>query len=366
LKKPFYIVLLLICSTPTLFAQQTDTLAIVKGWRKTSLFPLPIVYYTPETRWAGGLALFAAFRMPRQPDTHRPSQIQIGAAYTQRRQVLFYLPFQIFWDRERYQATGELGYYRYTYLFYGIGNDNPAANEETYDVNFPRIRINLLRLVRPHHYVGIRYWWDNYQINKIKSDGLLASGTITGSSGGMISGGGLLYNFDNRDDIFYPTRGFLIETESYFNVKKLGSTDKFSRLSIDAAAYTTVGRRTVLATNIWLTTARGDVPFQQLALIGGPRKMRGYFEGRLRDKNLWMVQAELRRSLGRRFGATIFGGMGAVAPDLSSFAGQKAHFTYGLGVRCRISKKEKVNLRLDLAGNELGEFAPYLTVKEAF
>ncbi|MCC7246523.1 MAG: hypothetical protein IT269_12650, partial [Saprospiraceae bacterium] len=32
----------------------TDSMASRQGFRKTSLFPLPVVYYTPETRWAGG------------------------------------------------------------------------------------------------------------------------------------------------------------------------------------------------------------------------------------------------------------------------------------------------------------------------
>jgi hypothetical protein len=331
------------------------------------LFPLPIVYFTPETRWAGGLALFSAFRMHGQTDDVRPSQLQLGFAYTQRKQLLFYLPFQFFWDQERNQVAGELGFFRYAFLFYGIGNNNLKEQEEIYDVDFPRLRLNLLRQVAPKHYLGMRYWWDNFQIQSVEDGGILDTEDILGKNGGVISGMGLLYNFDSRNDIFYPQSGYLIESEYFFNQTWLGSDFNFRRFSIDAAGYFQLkSSKNVLALNAWITSSSGDVPFQQLAFIGGPKKMRGHFEGRQRDKNLWMLQAEFRRNLGKRFGAVVFSGLGAVAPRITDFTQQKTHFSYGAGIRFRISKREKVNIRLDFAGNEYGEFAPYLTVKEAF
>ncbi|HLP93031.1 MAG TPA: BamA/TamA family outer membrane protein [Saprospiraceae bacterium] len=351
-----------------MFAQQADSLPQQSmGFRKTSLFPLPIVYYTPETGWAGGLALFAAFRMPGQGNDERPSQMQPGFAYTQRRQILFYLPFQFFWNKERNQIAGELGFYRYAYLFYGIGNSNPKTNEEIYQVDFPRLRLNVLRLVAPKHYVGLRYWWDDYQIRSAPAGGQLTSGTITGSQGGVISGLGLLYNFDSRDDIFYPQKGFLIEGECFLNRKWLGSDFNFSRWSVDAAGYFKLrSSRSILALNVWITALAGEVPFQQLAFLGGSRKMRGHFEGRQRDRSLWTLQAEYRYSLRKRFGVVLFSGIGAVAPQMSAFFRQKTHISYGTGIRLGISKRERVNIRLDFAGNEYGELATYLTVKEAF
>ena len=368
MKYTFCLALLLLLSNATLLAQQTgtDSTLVLKKLQKESLFPLPIVYYTPETGWAGGLSLFSTFRMKGQTAQSRPSQAQVGFAYTQRKQVLFYLPFQLFPGDQQWQIYGELGYYRYTYQFFGIGNETAVTDKENYDVNFPRLRLNTFRLLKPHHYVGIRYWWDDYRIVSTEQDGRLQQENIAGNKGGVLSGLGLVYNFDSRDNLFYPTKGIWAEAEFFVNQRALGSNFNFTRTSLDLASYHSVCKRGVLATNLWWVSLDGNVPFQQLAFIGGPKKMRGFFEGRLRDKNVWMWQTEFRYILTGRFGFIGFTGIGAVAPTFQSLFSQKVHFTYGTGIRFAINKKDRVNIRLDIASNELGEIAPYLTIKEAF
>ena len=204
--------------------------------RKSSLIPIPIVYYTPETRWAGGLAALLTFRTRGQSDEIRPSQITLGFAYTQEKQVLLYLPFQFFSKDESWQTYGELGYYKYVYQYFGIGNDTRKADEESYDVTYPRLRVNVLKEIATHHYLGFRYWWDDYQIKSLMKGGLLEQNHTTGSRGGTISGAGLVWNFDSRDQLFYPRNGVWTEVELFFNRKELGSDFNFFRFSIDLAA----------------------------------------------------------------------------------------------------------------------------------
>ena len=146
----------------------------------------------------------------------------------------------------------------------------------------------------------------------------------------------------------------------------LSNDFNFFRFSIDATTYLSKKPGGVWALNGWLVANSGDVPFQQLAFIGGPKKMRGYFEGRFRDKNLWTLQAEYRMKIRRRFGAVVFAAAGAVGPELHRLFSQQPHATFGAGLRFMLSTKDKINLRLDLAGNDMGAFFPYLTVKEAF
>jgi hypothetical protein len=332
--------------------------------RKSSLIALPIAFYTPETRFGAGAAGLFAFRFRGEPDTSRPSQIQLGFAYTQERQVLLYFPFQLFIDEARINTYGELGYYRYFFPFFGLGNETLQEEREIYEARFPRIRLTLLHRLRPNLYGGLRYWFDDYRITETLEGGILDRSDFTGRSGGRTGGGGPVLIWDSRDQIFYPTRGQLVEVVALFNRPFLGSDYSYQRFSVDAATYHTSRWGHTLATNAVFTTMSGDPPFQDLALLGGTKKMRGYIEGRFRDRALWLLQAEYRAPLFWRLGAVAFGSVGSVGPTVSELG--QPHFAYGLGIRFLLSKADHVNVRLDIAADEQFNLLPYLTVGEAF
>jgi outer membrane protein assembly factor BamA len=360
------VLLVFFCLQALFSAAQTDTSRLRRPLRSSSLFPLPIVFYTPETRWAGGASLFSTFRFAQQPDAARPSQIQLGFGYTQNKQLLIYLPFQFFPGDQSLQVYGEIGYFRYIYPFYGIGNTTELTDREDYHANFPRFRATVFKRFIKYQSLGIRYWFDDFRITQTEQGGLLTNGNISGRGGSFLSGAGLVYNIDTRDNLFWPTRGMYAEAEYFLNNEVLGSNFNFRRASIDVAHYQALTKKTVFANNFNLVSMHGEIPFQQLALLGGAKKMRGYIEGQLRDRHLWLLQTEFRAKIRGRFGAVAFAGAGAVSPKLDDLLTQEVHFTYGAGIRFRMSKKEDINIRLDFAGNEKGEFAPYLTVKEAF
>ena len=55
-----------------------------------------------------------------------------------------------------------------------------------------------------------------------------------------------------------------------------------------------------------------------------------------------------------RFGAAVFGGVGEVAPDGSSFNTNDLLPSGGCGLRFSLSKQRKINLRLDAAYSKTG------------
>ena len=74
--------------------------------------------------------------------------------------------------------------------------------------------------------------------------------------------------------------------------------------------------------------------------------MRGYYEGRYRDKNLIEAQVELRQHIWHRNGAVCWVGAANVFPKWSALKGKKTLLNAGIGYRWEF--KEKVNVRLDL------------------
>lgn len=340
------------------------------GIEITSLFGLPIAYYTPETRWAGGIAGLMNFRFRKDSaDISRPSQLQIGAAYTQERQFLSYLPFSIFADNNRWYFYGELGYYRYSYFFYGIGNENTIPEGELYDVNFPRIRVHGMKLIAPHLYLGAHYWLDAFEIADLDAGDRLADPVrnITGREGGIISAPGLIALLDKREDVFAPESGYYLESLVQMSRPWTGSTFRYERFTLDGRYYLPVVSRLhhILAVQIYADLTNGNVPFNALPLLGGTRRMRGYYEGRYRDNNLLSAQVEYRFPLFWRLGMVAFGGVGTVFPAWKEFSPAYLRAAGGAGLRIRISNTDRVNARIDAAFGP-GTTGYYITIGEAF
>ncbi len=356
--------LIILFSTTTLSAQDSTQVHPTKE-RSYSLAAFPLVFYLPETRLGFGGAGILAFRFKGEPESSRPSQLQLGGAYTLNKQVLFYLPYQLYWDNEAWIAKGELGYYRYFYNFYGVGNTNPEDFVEEYEVLFPRVRVNLQYLMRPNFYTGIRYWFDDYAIQKVASDGQLTVGDITGSAGGKVSGLGWINTLDSRDHIFFPRKGVLVEAIAFFNKPVLGSDFNFNRYTLDASTYIELPWKHVLALNAFTGFITGDAPFNELLLMGGSKRARGYYEGRFRDNSMGLVQAEYRFPLFWRLGAVAFGSLGAVADEYNRLAARHLRYNLGGGIRVLLDKKENINLRFDV-GVGKNTTSYYLTIGEAF
>jgi hypothetical protein len=102
-----------------------------------------------------------------------------------------------------------------------------------------------------------------------------------------------------------------------------------------------------------------------MSLLGGGKRMRGYYEGRYRDQNVGLLQSELRLDVYKRLGAVVFGSVGVLGSDESLLRLHEPKGAYGAGLRFSLTKRDRLNLRVDygLARQSSGF---YLTVGEAF
>lgn len=349
------------------FAMGQDPADSLQEAHRGTVFGLPILYNTPETSWAFGLAGIYSFYTDRPAPRAAtlPSQLQLAAAYTLNRQLFFFMPYDIFTPHNAFRFNGELGFYRYTYFYYGIGNEYEEFPGELFSVTFPRIRINALKRTGGKLYAGLRFWLDDFQITETASEGLLANGNIPGAEGGLVSGVGPMLQLDSRDQLFYPHRGELLEAALLFNSKWLGSDFAYTKFTFNGSKYLPLSARTVLALNTYVELNSGQPPFYQLAQLGGGRKLRGYYEGRYRDNNLLILQAEWRFPVWKRLKAAVFGGAGLVAATPAAFSHEHLRPAIGGGLRYLVLQEQQIHVRLDLAwGQNSSGF--YLTVGEAF
>lgn len=347
----------------SLEAQNNYDSTFIKKQKAIHFLGFPVLSYTPETRTGYGVAGTATFRFGKNVLNTKPSQASIGIGYTQNHQQLYYLPFQVFTNKNLYNIYGEIGYYKYNYIYFGVGQNE--VPKETYDAEYPRIKLSVLRSVTKNYYAGLRYQYENYRITQTAAGGELSEGIIPGSKGSVSTGLGVVQILDKRDSVLYPRNGYWIEFAAMFNGTAFGSSANFQQYSFDVTAYKNFAKKFVWANELYTKILSGNAPFNQYALIGGNKKMRGFYEGRYRDKHSLILQTELRGDLYKRFGAAVFCSAGFLGSNNQYVRFNDAKFAYGLGFRCNVSRADHLNLRIDYAiANGKGSF--YATFGEAF
>src|SRR5688572_9088068 len=128
----------------------------------------PIVYYTPETRWAFGAAGVTTFYGNYPADSLYPSSVGLSFIYTQEKQTLAYFPYNLYFRHGAYWLYGEVGYYQYNYDFFGVGNSVDPDFKEHYSASFARLRLSALhRIKNKFTYVGIKYAYDRIHTSNL-------------------------------------------------------------------------------------------------------------------------------------------------------------------------------------------------------
>lgn len=360
-----------------------------------SLLPIPVVYYTPETRLGYGVGLTATFRFrhdslvsPRlstlktlpartggQTGESRPSQISLGAAYTQNKQLLFFIPFQVFYDHDNYYINGEIGYYRYSYYFYGIGQHE--IPRELYGVNFVNTKLNVFRRIaslpkRGKLYAGVRHQYEDFVVTTVTPEGLLATGTVAGGRGNRRSALGLGVFYDSRDRVFFPSKGIVADLTYLHNRwTPSGQTDvaptQYDRYVAEVSSYHALaGQKLILALNYVASfTANSVSPFNDLSQLGSSKRMRGYYEGRYRDQNIALLQSEMRFDIYKRLGGVVFGAVGWLGDSKQLLRTNDPKGAYGLGLRFTANRRDHVNIRVDYGIGKQSS-GLYVTIGEAF
>ncbi|MGI9550876.1 MAG: BamA/TamA family outer membrane protein [Aurantibacter sp.] len=360
-KKYFLIVFIALSLAPLVMRSQgaaRDSTANLK------VAAFPVAFYTPETELGFGGVAIGTVHLKNEGHETRRCTAQLGISYTTKNQFLLYAPFEFYRDREKWRVVGELGFYKYFYNFYGIGTDSRKEDEETYETIFPRARLSVLREVFNNFSVGLGYEFDLFTNLKIKEGGILEASDVNGKKNGAVSNIGLRAFYDTRDHLFFPTRGFYVQGSLFTSSKILGSSFRYSKFELDNRYYQKLGRKQVLATNLFFANSSAGTPFYDLNYLGSKRT-RGFENRRFQDNAELSLAMEYRFPISGRFGGVAFGSTGTVADNLGKAFSSAFKNSGGLGLRYVINKRDGVRIRVDYGmSGEGGNF--YFTIKEAF
>lgn len=339
-------------------AQELESEEPTKNW-----FPLPLIFWTPETRFGGGVSVTYVVKQAGD-SIPTPTAWTATAIYTQRKQISTILAGRQYIDRGRRIYSGQVFYSRFPNFFFGVGNSTPDTSD-TYTPEEIGFAASALFKVGRGLHVGPLVELDHQKLIKAEREGLLARRTVRGSVAHTNVGAGVLVQWDSRDDQIFPVRGRFHQVSTAYFPSLLGTDYPFLRTTLDARRYMMLPTSGVAAVQIFGQLTAGRPAFQKMAKIGGPSVMRGYFEGRYRDRQMIAAQIEWRQRVWWRLGFNAFAGIGDVVHDLGDYRLDDFKYSLGYGIRFLVKSETQLYLRIEMAYGK-DSFYPVLGLGEAF
>jgi len=335
--------------------------------KKHHLLVLPVIARSIETSWSFGVAVSSTFHLHSEQDPlTRTSNLQGVVLYTLKKQFVAGMNGTIYFPGEHWILNEQASYSYFPDKFWGLGKTAPASNEESYSFKQIYFYLHPQRSIGNNLFLGIRYEFQSVWDILYDSGGVFDKQEVLGRYPYFVSGLGASITYDTRNNAFSPDRGTMLQFFTMYFSPVFGSDYSYGSFVLDLRRFLRIHKEQVLAMQAYANFNAGDVPLRSLAAIGGYNLMRGFYEGRFRDKNMFVLQSEYRVPVWWRLGVVAFANIGNVAHYLSEVNLQYLKYSFGAGIRFALSKTEKLNLRLDYGISPGEQNGFYLQLGEAF
>ena len=362
-------------------AEKVDTMALRAGksWvnrildyfndsnknKKHKRFDFSVIggpHYASDTKFGLGLVAAGLYRTDPNDSILPPSNVSL---YGDVSSVGFYMlgvRGNHIAPKGRYRIDYHLYFYSFPSDFWGIGyemGDNDA-NKSDMKRWQAQAEVSFLFRVEDNFYIRPMASYD-YVIGKHIERPELLQGMDQHT---WNVGAGVSLVYDNRDNLTNPHRGIYLNINQMFRPGFMGNDYAFSTTAFRFDAYQRLGKGTVLAEDIGANLNFGNPSWGMMAELGGTHSMRGYYEGRYRDKHSLEATVELRQHVWKRNGIVVWVGAGTIFPKFSALRSKQILPNAGVGYRWEF--KKNVNVRLDYGFGKSGQSGFLFNLNEAF
>ena len=333
--------------------------------KKNKKFDFSIIggpHYSTDTKLGLGLVAAGLYRIDRSDLTLPPSNVSLfGDVSTVGFYMLGVRGTNIF-PSDKYRMDYTVHFYSFPCYYWGMGYENGSKSENKSEMDRwqMQIKTNFLFRVAEHFYVGPMASFDYIKASDMERPDLLEGMDAKTSSLGV----GFSLVYDSRDVLTNPHTGYYVNLSQCFRPRFLGNDYCFSSTELRASTYKSVWNGGLLAAEIRTQFNFGNPSWGMMAKLGNSNSMRGYYEGRYRDKHKMEGQLELRQHVWKRNGVVAWVGLGTVFDKFSAIRSDRLLPNYGIGYRWEF--KKNVNVRLDYGFGRSGQSGFMFNINEAF
>lgn len=318
-------------------------------------------FYSSDTKLGIGLVGAGLYRMSGCDKSMQPSNVSLYGSFSTVGFWMLGVRGNNLFPEDRYRFNYSLYLYSFPTSYWGIGYDNCNNDDNETEMKRFQSKISaefLFRIVE-NLYVGPMAAWDFIKGTDVEKNEYLFEGMDMKLNN---YGVGFTVQYDSRDMITNASKGVYFSYKQMFRPKWLGNDYAFSTSDVRMSAYKQVWKGGILAGDIRGVFNFGSPSWAMMAKLGESGVMRGYYEGRYRDKHMLAAQVELRQHVWRRNGIAVWAGVGNVFHDSDSFK----HILPNYGIGYRWEFKKRVNVRLDLGFGKSGQYGFIFNINEAF
>jgi Omp85 superfamily domain len=337
-----------------------------KAERFFKIYPVPIVSYSEEAGNVFGLAKFNAFRLNKSDTISAYSKLSEVFTMSTKGHVNLSVSTNLSFSENKYMFLGYINYKKTPEYIFGIGNDVSRDNIESITTERIKFVNYFLRNVGSSLFVGAGLDITNtYGVEK-DSTSFLITDNITGKDGGTTTGLGVSVAWDSRDNRYNASSGSFIFLSYLYYPNWFENGFKFQTFQFNARKYINPWYEHVIAVQLATNYTTGNTPYYELSQLGGEDRMRGYYNGALRDKVLVDGQIEYRMPVWNIFGLVGWVATGRVADEYKNLTLDGFWPSYGLGLRIKVDSKSDINMRIDTGFGKDGISGFYINFAEAF
>lgn len=252
---------------------------------------------------------------------------------------------------------------RPTDRFFGIGNNSPEDHETRFRSVTREAGAGFSSDLDTYSQVSLRLMYRSIGITR--PNGATSAQDVFSAIHvpALFSGADLLtaeaaFERDRTDNEYFPTTGGVQRFEVSFNEDPSNGNFAYWKYRLNVHQFFGLGedRRKVIAVRGMIETnqerAGSQVPFFDLAAIGGSRTLRGFPNLRFQDRSALSLTAEYRYRIWRAMDWAFFIEGAQVAPELGDFGVNRFHAGYGS--RLILKAAEKLPIIFDIAHGREG------------
>ena len=336
--------------------------------------------YTPEASLGVGGAMLMSFKIDKKDTVSQRSFLPVGFNLSLNGTIVVAGAGTFFFKQDKYRLYMNYSFRNEPANYYGtdistIENTPRGTNTTGFHKMLLQFNPRFVWQARPGLFAGalmdINYT-ESTDLNPV----MLADPYISRFRTSYLNTGlGAVLQYDTRDDIATPTRGFLVSGTGKFYSKAFGGAYNYQILDLEYRHFVPLfHRRSVLGWTARTQIGFNDIPFTELPMFGSPFDLRGYYWGKYRDKSMMYGIAEYRHMFGSqeayergtfwsKLGFVVWGGIGTIGDTPLQW--KKWKLNYGIGLRIQMQKNK--NFRINI-GREPGVkgILFYMNMTEAF